>query len=154
MQCQNRSGMALAEAFIDEQKASRLCLGSESFRDRVATWYNNLTEGKPRPEDIAFRRTGRLLSAERILEVVCERLAVDRKSLQRRRRGTFDRAVASRMLCDHGGLTQRQAADLLGLRSGAAVSQQLQRLAEETERNRPLQKQLTTIAKGLQNSIG
>jgi len=109
-------------AFIDEQKASRLCIGSEGFRDRVATWYDDLIAGKPRPEDIAFRRTGRRLSAERILAVVCERLAVDRTSLQRRRPGTFDRAVAARMLCDHAGLTQRQVADLLRLRSGAAVS--------------------------------
>ena len=59
---------------------------------------------------------------------------------------------ASRLLCDHGALTQRQVADLLKLRSGAAVSLQLRRLADEARHSRPLRKQLARIREELQNS--
>jgi len=50
------------------------------------------------------------------------------------------------MLCDYGGLTQRQAADVLGLRSGAAVSAQLHRLAEKRKTDARLRRQTADIA--------
>jgi hypothetical protein len=53
--------------------------------------------------DVTFRRGRTVLPAEKILAVVCRRLAVDRERLLRRRRKSLDRAVASRMLCDLGG---------------------------------------------------
>jgi DNA-directed RNA polymerase specialized sigma24 family protein len=54
------------------------------------------------------------------------------------------------MLCDFGGLTQRQAADVLGLRSGAAVSAQLQKLSEQLDTGLRLRKQVAAIAAQLQ----
>jgi hypothetical protein len=55
------------------------------------------------------------------------------------------------MLCDYGGLTQRQAADVLGLRSGAAVSAQLHKLADKLKTDARLRKQMTEIAAELKN---
>jgi len=135
--------------FIEEAKASRLSIGSEGFRARLRTIYEDRLKGKSKSEDVSFRRTATRLPAERILGVVSEGLGVEYASLLRRQRGSLDRAVASRMLCDYGGLTQRQAADVLGLRSGAAVSAQLHRLAERLKRNPRLQKRLTAIASEL-----
>jgi REP element-mobilizing transposase RayT len=132
--------------FIEETKASGLSIGSEEFRARVRTMYEDLLKGKSRSEDVSFRRTATRLPTERILDVVSKRLGVECASLLRRQRGSLDRAVASRMLCDYGGLTQRQAADVLGLRSGAAVSVQLHRLAQQLETDRRLQKRVTAIA--------
>jgi REP element-mobilizing transposase RayT len=147
------AGISKVDApFIEETKVSRLSIGSEGFRARVRTIYEKLLKGKSRSEDVSFRRTATRLPTERILGVVSEGLGVECVSLLRRQRGSMDRAVASRMLCDYGGLTQRQAADVLGLRSGAAVSAQVHRLAERLRRNPRLQKRLTAIAATLKAS--
>jgi putative transposase len=132
-------------AFVEEARASRLCLGSKDFRTRVRTRYEDLLHGKQQTEDVAFRRSGTRLPVDRILRIVGEGLGVDPASLHRRRRDSLDRAVASRMLCEYGALTQRQAAHVLGLRSGAAVSTQLHRLAEQLETDPRLARRLADI---------
>jgi len=136
-------------AFLEVKTASRLCLGSPQFRERVRTWYEDLLHGQARPEDAAFRRAGRRVSAERILDIVCRELEVPREELLTRRRDCLPRAVAARMLCDWGALTQRQAADVLGLGSGAAVSLQLRRLADELPSNAPLRTRVDRILAAL-----
>ena len=136
-------------AFLEAKTASRLCLGSQEFRERVRTLYENLLHGRARPEDAAFRRAGRRVSAEQILEIVCRELELPREELLRRRRDCLPRAVAARMLCDWGGLTQRQTADVLGLGSGAAVSLQLRRLADELASHAPLRKRVDRILAAL-----
>lgn len=132
-------------AFIEVKAASRLCIGSESFRDRLRTLHETLLHGRARPEDIAFRRLGRRVPVEDIIEVVCLELEVPRDRLVRRQRNCLSRALAARMLCDWGDLTQRQAADVLGLGSGAAVSAQLRRLADELPTNPRLRQHADTI---------
>jgi len=134
------------EAFLEAKNASPLCIGSEEFRDRIGALYRRLLDGKPRPEDAAFRRKGTILPAEEILSVVCRRLSVDRDLLLRRRRDSFDRAIASRMLCEHGGLTQRQAAGVLGIGNGACVSAHLRKLSRGLEMDRKLRGQVDGIA--------
>lgn len=87
-------------AFIEVKTASRLCIGSEEFRNRVYTLYENLLHEKARPEDVAFRRLGRRLPVEAILDVVCRELESPRDRLLSRQRNCLPRAVAARMLCD------------------------------------------------------
>lgn len=132
-------------AFIEVKAASRLCIGSQSFRDRVRTLHETLLHGRARPEDITFRRPGRRVPVKDILDVVCRELEVPRDRLVRRQRDCLSRALAARMLCDWGDLTQRQAADVLGLGSGAAVSAQLRRLADELPANPRLRQHADTI---------
>ena len=133
-------------AFLEAKCTSPLCIGSEGFRDKIHTLYHGLLKTKPLPEDIAFRRTPTLLDADAVLDAVCQALAVDRRSLLRRRRNSFDRAIASRMLCDYVGLTQRQAAHMLGIATGAAVSLQLCKLAQALESDKRLQTTVAAIA--------
>jgi putative transposase len=137
------------EAFLAAKNASPLCIGSEDFRDRIRAVYRRLLGGKLRREDAAFRRKGTILSAEEILSVVCRRLSVDRDLLLRRRRDSFDRAIASRMLCDHGGLTQRQVAGVLRIGNGACVSTHLRKLSQKLAANRALRNRVNTIAEEL-----
>jgi hypothetical protein len=132
-------------AFLEEQKASRLCLGSERFQARIRALYEDRLRGRPRSEDIALRRSGTRLPVKRILQAVCEGFGVDRAALLRRRRDARMRAVASRLLCDLGGLTQREVAEVLGLRSGAAVSAQLRQLAEQVTTDRRLRRQMAAV---------
>ena len=149
------AGMEQIDAgFLEEEKVSRLCLGSEGFRARIRALYEDRLRERPRTEDIAFRRTGTRLPVERILQAVCEGLGVDRASLLHRRRDSRTRAVASRLLCDLGGLTQREVATVLGLRSGAAVSAQLGKLAEHVKADPRLPQQIAAIAAALKNVRG
>jgi putative transposase len=136
--------------FLEAKNASGLCLGSESFRDRIRAWYRQRLEAAPRREDVAFRRPGTVLPVEEILAAVCRRLGVECAELLRRRRDSFDRAIASRLLCEHGGLTQRQVAEVLRIGSGACVSQHLRKLARALESNRPLRNQVCELTEELQ----
>ncbi len=140
------SGVAEAdEEFLAIKNASPLSLGSEGFREKVLALYRDLLDARPGREDVAFRRRAAVLSPDEVLTVVCERLGVERTMLFRRRRDSFDRAVASRMLCHHAALTQRQAAHTLGIRNGASVSGQLSRLARELQSNRSLRNRVQKI---------
>lgn len=136
-------------AFLDVKAASRLCVGSAAFRDRVRARYERLVHGQARPEDAAFRRPARRVAVERILDVVCGAMAMPRDGLLVRRRDCLPRAVAARMLCDWGALTQREAAGVLGLGSGAAVSLQLRRLADALASDRQLRQRLDGIVAAL-----
>jgi hypothetical protein len=136
-------------AFLEAARASPLCLGCEEFCERMRRLYHRLCDDKPRQEDVAFRRLPRRVDVEVILECVCRRLAVDRGSLLRTRRDSGPRAVAARMLCDHGDLTQRQVAQTLGLRSGAAVSKQLRLLTHRLESDRDLREAVAAISRDL-----
>ena len=132
--------------FLENTRTSHLCIGSEHFRARVRDLYDNLLHRHRRTEDVAFRRSGTQLPTNRVLQAVSDGLGVERASLLRRRRDSLDRAVASRMLCDYAGLTQRQTADLLGLRSGAAVSAQLHKLARHLNEDPGLSRRVKSIA--------
>ena len=67
---------------------------------------------------------------DKVLDVVCEVLGVERGRLLRRERNSWLRAIAANAMCDYSGLTQRQAAEVLGMSTGVAVSRQLRRLSE------------------------
>lgn len=137
--------------FLDEARTSRLCLGSDGFRARIRARYERMLKGKLRTKDTAFRRTSLRLPVERILRVVCAQRGIERETLLGRRRDALDRAMAARLLCDYGGLTQREVAAVLGLRSGAAVSAQLRNLAERLSTNRGLRQQMAALAGGLKS---
>ena len=56
-----------------------------------------------------------------------------------------DGGLAARMLCKYAGLTQRDAAQVLGVNSGAAVSSQQRKLAELMTGDRTLRRRVTAI---------
>jgi len=53
------------------------------------------------------------------------------------------------MLCQYGGLTQRQAAEIVGVRSGVAVCLQIRKVDERMKKDRDLQRQLAQIKERL-----
>ena len=63
-------------------------------------------------------------------------------AFQERRRDSVLRGAASRCLCRYAGLTQREAAGVLRVGSGAAISHQLKNLAEELPKNGRLSRRL------------
>lgn len=109
---------------------SALCIGGEDFREEVDGRYRTLVAKRRVLEDVSFRQMRQALSVDTILAVVAASAGVDVKDLAKRRSDGRWRAVAARMLCQYGGLTQRAAAPLLGVRTGAAVCCQLLKLPQ------------------------
>lgn len=132
-------------AFIEAKSRSRLCIGSEHFRDKARRMYQRLQETDRKSEDISFRRMGQRLPPERILKVVAKEMAVPLDQLPRRCRGCIARPIAARMLCVYGSLTQRQVAKNLSLTSGAAVSMQLSSLNKMMLSDKKLRKSVNKI---------
>lgn len=135
------------EELVEAMKASRLSVGSEEFRRRVWDMHIDLLSKHKRREDVAFRRMEKTLPAEDVLEVVTEEL--DGQDLSRRRKDSFGRAIAARMLCTYSGLSQREIGARLKWGTGAAVSMQMKKLRTAMARNRTLQNQVEGIEKRL-----
>lgn len=139
------------EEFMELKDRSRLGIGSEEFCGKMQDLYDAVVRGRKRPEDVALRRVGRKLDTEMVVETVCRHFGEARESVGRRTRGGWLRAVVARMLSRYGGLTQREIAPLLGVRTGKAASVQLSRLAIAIEKDRRLARQVADIEKDLKN---
>ena len=136
-------------AFIETKKRSRLCLGSDEFHTRMEAYYREMLEAFDKKEDVSFRRESKVHSVEEILSVVCKALQVNREVLTRRRKDSIIRPVVAKMLCQYGGLTQRQAAEIIGVQSGVAVCLQIRKVNEWMKKDRGLQRQLARIEEQL-----
>ena len=138
-------------AFINSRRMSRFCIGSESCRKRMDDLYGGLVKGYAKKEDVSFRREGGFYPVETVLEVVQDVLDADRSSLKKRGMNAMARPVTAYALCRYGGLTQRRAAEVMGLRSGAAVSLQIKKLHEQLNSDRRLKAVLSNIKIRLDN---
>ncbi len=84
-----------------------------------------------------FRRVVDPLGHESVLSVIEDVFEIDRAELFSQRRDYPLRGIAAMLLMKYSGLTQRQVAALLNVRSGSTISKQIARsrklLAEEEE---------------------
>jgi hypothetical protein len=89
------------------------------------------------PEDVTFRRVVDSLDQESVFSVIEDLFEVDKFELLLQRRDYPLRGIAAMLLMRYSGLTQRQVAALLKVRSGSTISKQIARsrklLAEEEE---------------------
>jgi putative transposase len=131
--------------FLVELQRSARSIGSERFREWVNGLYQELTAKHGVKEDVSFRRTAGRVAVERILDLVAEEGRLDRGLLLKRQRDSRWRAVATRMLCKYGGLTQRECARTIGLQTGVAVCCQLRQLNRLVEFDPGLRKCLEKI---------
>ena len=128
------------EALVALMHARQRSIGSKDFCAWVDDAYEALKKEMATGEDVSFRREGECLQSNDILDAIVREFRVNRDALRRRTRDSIVRPVAAWLLCKHGGLTQRAAADVLAYGTGAAVSMQLKRpsglLADETSEAR------------------
>ncbi|MDA1085481.1 MAG: transposase [Verrucomicrobia bacterium] len=128
------------EAFISELKVSPLGIGDIAFHDWVHEQYIALLSKARRPEDVAFRQPEALLGAAEVLGVLSAVLGCGHDAFSVRQRGTAVRAFAAQFLRRYAGLEQRAIADVVGLRTGAAISYQLKRYGELVASDRQLRR--------------
>ena len=115
--------------FKEALERSPRSIGSDAFRAWVDARYQELAGIRGGSEDISFRRITEPLPSQEVLELVAGTLSVEVDAFRQRRRNSLLRAVAAHFLCRYAGLTQRDAAAVLGVGSGAAISHQLRKLA-------------------------
>ena len=77
--------------------------------------------------------------------MLAEELDIAEEGFKQRRRNSILRAIAGRYLCRYAGLTQREAAEILEVGSGAAISRQMRKLSEVLSKERNLKKTIRKI---------
>jgi putative transposase len=118
----------LAKNDTDFQKLYReaaLSLGSEDFAAEVKEAHQQARQRVHRSEDVSLRRVSGGRAIEEVLAAVAREFGTSESALRRRSRHGAARGAAAWALIRHAGLTQRAAAEVLGMGTGAAVSQQV-----------------------------
>ena len=128
-------------------------VGSERFQAEIEGKHQERVKRSGKPEDVAFRRPGRHATVEQVRAMVERVLGQEARAFQRQRKGGWERALLAKALVEQAGLTQREAAELMGLRTGAAVSIQLRRLQEAVPQDAPLRRQVREIESRLVNLL-
>lgn len=116
-------------------KESPRSVGSESFRRQVDERHEKRMAEGLKGEDVSLRRRTESANVEKVLRVVAAEFGIELKDLGWRRRDGVVRPMAAWLLCRHAGLTQREVAARLGLKTGAAVSLSIRKLRVEVAQN-------------------
>lgn len=144
------SGLADNDAdFQVALKQSPRSIGSDGFRAWVDELYQQRMARHARLEDVAFRHRSEPLSGDQVLDVLGGIFGVEEGAFRRRSRYSALRGVAARFLIQYAGVSQREAARILGSGSGAGVCNQLKRLPAKLANDRLLRKRVQQIEDAL-----
>ena len=133
------------EALLDMLKGPSLAIGDAGFVDDIRSRTIELIGEYKREEDVSLRHVLVRLDAETVLAVAGEVMQAEPSDFQVRRRNSVLRGIGARMLCKYAGLTQREAAGVLRIGSGAAVSWQQQKLNDKLLSDRRLMRRVNEI---------
>jgi hypothetical protein len=126
-------------------KSSAPAIGGEAFVNWIREQLIERGRGAKCAADTELRKLARAQPVARVLEVAAGVLGVRPEAFRQRRRSSDVRGVAARALCRWADLTQREAAAVLGMQTGAAVGQQLQRLERRLSHDRRLRRCVADI---------
>ncbi len=124
---------------------SQLAIGGDEFQDRILKLYEQLVHARTKPEDISLRRQSKWLHPEEVIEICCRHLHVDPSDIRKRQRKDFTRAVVAWELGRHAGKTQREIAQMFGIRTGKAVSVQQEKVRANIQSDNKLARLIGTI---------
>jgi len=146
------SGLAETDGvFMEAMHESPRSIGSTEFHAWVDAQYRALVEQQAIPRDASFRRMTVAIPSHEIIAAVAAAFGVRRDDVLRRRRSAPIRGVAATLLCRYGSLTQRKAAEVLGLSTGAAVGYQIRTLRLQRSRDRQLDRLVARLQRDLGN---
>lgn len=143
---------ALGEGEVEDQSAFRttaLAIGGDAFVDWIREKLIERGRDSKCAADTALRRHAEVVPVEDVLRVAARILQVHPSAFEERRRNSDLRGVAAHALCRFAGLSQREAAAELGMKTGAAVGQQLQRLRQRVCTDTHLRNRLASLEAAL-----
>lgn len=120
------------EELREAMEGSSLAIGSEAFIEAMEQQSHRESCERYGAEDVSFRRIKPMHKPEQILYATAEYFGLPAEDLVIRRRNDVMKPVLAWLLSHHAGLTQRDIAQRMGLRTGAAVCHQLKRLHQDT----------------------
>jgi hypothetical protein len=139
-------GLAERDEELEELLGSAFgSVGSARFQAEVEQKRHERVRQSGTLEDAAFRRPGGWATTEQVQQAVVEVLGQEARAFQRQRKLGWERALLANALVERAGLTQREAAAVMGLKTGAAVSIQLRRLHELLPEDAKLRRQVREI---------
>jgi len=133
------------EEFNKALKASPRSIGGDAFREWVDDLYQKLVEKHGAKEDVSFRRVTEPLDAGQVLEALAEELEMDVGVFRKRRRNSVLRGIAALFLIKYSGMTQRTAAEMLGMGTGSAVSVQMRNAGAVMAEDKNLGRQVEQV---------
>ncbi len=132
-------------------KHSQLAIGGEEFQSRILGLYEQLLHDRAKPEDISLRRKSERLQPEEIIEICCRHLQVAPSVIRKRQRNEITRAVVAWELGHHAGKTQREIAQMFGVRTGKAVSMQQEKVRANIKTDNKLARLIDAIDSEIRN---
>lgn len=120
-------------------------IGDLDFRKMIEGMMNRAKRKHGKIEDVAFRRQSQTLPKEKVISVILKYYELEMDQLKRQQRGTSYRPVTAKMLFQYCGMTQREIADFLVLKTGAAVSAQISKANEMELTSREIKKDLKEL---------
>jgi hypothetical protein len=126
---------------------SSKAIGQESFCREVEEWHQERVAALPDPSSVAGRRVEVGWRPEEILERVAAGLANDKDELRRQRGGDWRRWLTMKLLHEGGGLTQRAAGRMMGMKDGSEVSRYLRTLEEKAKTDAKCRAELIRLGK-------
>jgi len=116
------------DELLEVLEASSWGIGGSEFQERIRDLHTKLANKVKRSEDVSFRHASRKVSPGKVLEKVADKFRLKAADLCNRRYDCVARAVTAEMLGRYAGMNQRDIGRMLGMGTGSAVCQQLQRL--------------------------
>ncbi len=143
---------AVGESEEEDQatfRTSALAIGGDAFVDWVRGKLIERGQSAKCTADTSLRPESADVPVDHVLAVAAQMLDVAPGAFKERRRDSDLRGIAARVLCRFAGLTQREAAGVLGVKTGAAVGQQLARLRQRLQADAHLRRRLADIEETL-----
>jgi REP element-mobilizing transposase RayT len=134
------------EDFAALMSEDGMAVGDEAFQAWIRERSAAVVATSSRPESLAFRRIAARMDERQILTIVAAEFGEDAARLQVRRRGCMARAVAAHLLVRHSRLTRCDVAAVLGMGSGAAVSDQLRRINDRLRHDPALASRMSSLS--------
>ena len=123
------AGLAETDAeFLDMMREGGVAIGSEGFIEEIKRRYWQQALVRLKPEDISFRHIRDRRSVEEVEEAVKNVTGKGWALKDRRKAGRSVRCLYAWSLQHHAGLTQREIARYLNLRTGSAVSVMIRKM--------------------------
>jgi len=113
--------------FLEAYRVSPRCIGGSDFVSHVNEMYRDVSDSYTSPEDVTFRRVVEPVNPESVFSVIEDVFEIEKRDLLMQRRDSPLRGIAAGFFLKYSGLTQRQIAHQLNVKSGSTISKQIVR---------------------------
>jgi hypothetical protein len=135
--------------FVTLLEASPIAIGAGEYVQEMKQMHDRFVAGRKPTQLTVYGRKKKGVARTKVLDLICKDLKVDKSVFVTQSKTTDYRAIASLLLYRYAALTQGQIAEVLGLKSGAAVSLQIRKLRKKMAEDAALKKSVERLRRKL-----